>query len=76
MLTLQMLTPIAVTEKAEVTTGWGRGGERQPFITFGYQPKASGKDTAMGRRPDLKAYAWQPGAGRSLIVAYVGAMLA
>ena len=42
-----------------VTTGWERPGRRlgrQPFITFGYRPKASGKDTdglgLRGRRPD------------------------
>ena len=27
MLACEMLTPIAVTEKAEVGTGWGEGGE-------------------------------------------------
>ena len=49
---------------------WPRAGRRQgrhATITFGYQPKASGKDTGQrpwGRRPDLRAYAWQPGAGR------------
>ena len=60
----------------EVTPRWARGhpprGRRQgrhATITFGYQPKASGKDTdrlGSGRRPDLKAYAWQPGAGPML----------
>ena len=38
----------------------GRRQGRHATITFGYQPKASGKDTARlgsGRRPDLKAYA-------------------
>ena len=52
-------TPTAVTEKAEVGRGWGRGGEgvttgstragsaagATALITFGYLPKASGKDT-------------------------------
>ena len=61
-----------------VTTGWERGHPklgrrlgRHASITFGYQPKASGKDTgwAWGRRPDLRATAhaadpWSvPGAG-------------
>ena len=47
--------------------GWGGGGEGVGrarsaagggFITFGYQAKASGKDTgdpSVGRSPDLKA---------------------
>ena len=66
MLAFKMLTPIAVTEKAEVTTGCGGGDDgvttvgrrlgRHASITFGHQPKASGKDTGLvGRRPDLKA---------------------
>ena len=72
MLALEMLSPIAVTETAEVGTRWGGGGNgvgtgwggpgrrlgRHASITFGYQPKASGKDTgdpSVGRRPDLKA---------------------
>ena len=55
MLALEMLSPIAVTETAEVGTGRERGGEgvgtgwgrlgRRASITFGYRPKASGKDT-------------------------------
>ena len=37
----------------------GRRQGRPATITFGYQPKASGKGTGQrGRRPDLKAYAW------------------
>ena len=50
MLALEMLSPIAVTETAEVGTGWERGGEgvttgwgrvgrrlgRHASITFGY----------------------------------------
>ena len=68
MLPSQMRTPIAVTETAGVGTGWGGGGEgvgrarsaagATTLITFGYQPKASGKGTGcdpVGRRPDLKA---------------------
>ena len=76
MLAWEMLSPIAVTETAEVGTGWGGGddgvttglrrghpklGRRlggHASITFGYQAKASGKDTgdpSVGRRPDLKA---------------------
>ena len=68
MLAVEMLSPIAVTETAEVTTGSRRGGDgvarpgrrlgRHASITFGYQAKASGKDTgdpSVGRRPDLKA---------------------
>ena len=37
----------------------GRRLGRRSFITFGYRPKASGKDTgwAWGRRPDLRAIA-------------------
>ena len=48
---------------SEVTPRWARAGRRQgrhATITFGYQPKASGKGTARlgsGRRPDLKATA-------------------
>ena len=46
MLAVEMLSPIAVTETAEVGTGWERGGEgvgtgwgrlgRRASITFGY----------------------------------------
>ena len=39
---------------------WGRRQGRQSTITFGYQPKASGKGTdrlGSGRRPDLRATA-------------------
>ena len=56
MLALEMLSPIAVTETAEVGTGWGGGddgvgrgwggpGRRLGRHAFGYQAKASGKDT-------------------------------
>ena len=47
----------------EVSPRWrgpGRRQGRQATITFGYQPKASGKDTGQrpwGRRPDLRATA-------------------
>ena len=47
----------------EVTRRWrgpGRRQGRQATITFGYQPKASGKGTGQrpwGRRPDLRATA-------------------
>ena len=65
MLAFEMLSPIAVTEKAEVGTGWGRGGEgvttgwervgrrlgRRASITFGYH-----------RRPPARTRAG-PGAG-------------
>ena len=61
MLALEMLSPIAVTETTEVGRGWGRGGNgvgtgspqagaaagAAALITFGYQPKASGKDTGL-----------------------------
>ena len=79
MLALEMLSPIAVTETAEVTTGWGGGGEGVGTGVGGARlynlrlpPKASGKDTgdpSVGRRPDLRATAhaadpWSvPGAG-------------
>ena len=61
MLALEMLSPIAVTEKAEVGTGWERPGRRlgrHAFITFGYLPKASGKDTGWPSwpAPGLKGY--------------------
>ena len=59
MLAFEMLTPIAVTEKAEVGTGWRRGSRRlgrHAFITFGYQPKASGKDTCLGHVPGARIY--------------------
>ena len=67
MLAFQMLSPIAVTEKAEVGTGWGRGGDgvrtarsaagAAALITFGYhrRPPARTRAVAVGRRPDLKA---------------------
>ena len=58
MLALELLSPIAVTEKAGVGTGSPQAGAAAgaaALITFGYQPKASGKDTGCGRRPDLKA---------------------
>ena len=66
-LSLEMLSPIAVTETTKVGTGWGGGddGVRTTRSAAGgarlynlrLPPKASGKDTgwAWGRRPDLKA---------------------
>ena len=55
MLALEMLSPIAVTEKAEVGTGWGRGGDgvrtarsaagAARLYNLRLPPKASGKDT-------------------------------
>ena len=52
MLALEMLSPIAVTETAEVGRGWGRGGvgvgtarSAAGGASLGYQPKASGKYT-------------------------------
>ena len=64
MLALEMLSPIAVTETAEVTTGWGGGRNgvgrarsaagAAALITFGYQPKASGKDTGEWPSPGFK----------------------
>ena len=57
-----------------VRTGWGRVGRRlggQPFITFGYLPKASGKDRGCGRRPYLKADSRAPAEG-GLCWRYVG----
>ena len=72
MLALEMLSPIAVTETTEVGRGWERGGEgvgtgwgrvgrrlgRHASITFGYQAKASGKDTGCGcwPSPGFKGY--------------------
>ena len=60
-LAVQMLSPIAVTETAEVGTGWGRGddgvgtGESAAGAARLYNlrlpPKASGKDTDLGRCP-------------------------
>ena len=76
MLAFEMRTPIAVTETAEVTTGWERGGNGvrttrsaaggRASITFGYyrRPPARTRTWDVARRPDLKADAWQPGAGR------------
>ena len=61
MLALEMLSPIAVTETTE------RGGEG---VGTARRPPARTRAVAVGRRPDLKADAWQPGAGRR------GAMLA
>ena len=69
MLALEMLSPIAVTETAEVTTGWERGGNgvatgwgrvgrrlgRRASITFGYHRRPPARTRARGRRPDLKA---------------------
>ena len=66
MLALEMLSPIAVTETAEVTTGWERG--RDGVTTGGsavggarlynlrLPPKASGKDTGEWPSPGLKGY--------------------
>ena len=64
MLAFEMRTPIAVTEKAEVGTGWERGRPTRSaaggarLYNLRLPPKASGKDTgdlSVGRRPDLKA---------------------
>ena len=65
MLALEMLSPIAVTETAEVGTGWGRGGNgvrttrsavgAAALITFGYHRRPPARTRASGRRPDLKA---------------------
>ena len=71
MLAFEMLTPIAVTEKAEVGRGWGGGGEG---VTTGVTTGGSAagaarlynlrlpteglrqtRAVAVGRRPDLKA---------------------
>ena len=60
MLALEMLSPIAVTETTEVTTGWGGGGEGEDDQVGGWGgspynlrllPKASSKDTDLGRCP-------------------------
>ena len=61
MLALEMLSPIAVTETTEVGTGWGGGddgvgtarsaaGAARPY-NLRLPPKASGKDTDLGRCP-------------------------
>ena len=77
MLALEMLSPIAVTETTEVTTGRRRGGDGwvggwggSP-LSFGYLPKASGKDTGCGRRPYLKGDGRAPAEG-GLCWRYVG----
>ena len=67
-LAVEMLSPIAVTETAEVGRGWERGGNgvgtarsavgAARLYNLRLPPKASGKDTgdpSVGRRPDLKA---------------------
>ena len=58
MLALEMLSPIAVTETAEVGRGWERGGEGvgtarsavggARLYNLRLPPKASGKDTGSG----------------------------
>ena len=67
-LAVEMLSPIAVTETAEVGTGWERGGDgvRTTRSAVGgarlynlrLPPKASGKDTDLGRcpAPGFKGY--------------------
>ena len=57
MLALEMLSPIAVTETAEVGTGWGRGDDGvttggsaaggASLYNLRLPPKASGKDTGL-----------------------------
>ena len=47
-----------------VDTGWV-GGRGRSAYNLRLPPKASGKDGLRGRCPDLKAYAWQPGAGEA-----------
>ena len=64
MLAFQMLSPIAVTEKAEVGTGWGRGGDgvrtarsaagAARLYNLRLPPKASGKDTGTWPAPGFK----------------------
>ena len=67
-LAVEMLSPIAVTETAEVGRGWGGGDDgvgtarsavgAARLYNLRLPPKASGKDTgdpSVGRRPDLKA---------------------
>ena len=68
MLALEMLSPIAVTETTEVTTGWGGGGEgvgtggsaagAARLYNLRLPPKASGKDTGCGcwPSPGCKGY--------------------
>ena len=68
MLALEMLSPIAVTETAEVTTGWERGRDgvgtggsaagAASLYNLRLPPKASGKDTGLGRcpAPGFKGY--------------------
>ena len=58
MLALEMLSPIAVTETAEVGTRWGGGGNGvrttrsaaggASLYNLRLPPKASGKDTGSG----------------------------
>ena len=64
LLPLQMLTPTAVTEKAEVTTGWGGGGNGwvggrggHPYnLRLPTEGLRQGHGLRpLGRRPDLKA---------------------
>ena len=64
MLALEMLSPIAVTETAEVTTGWERGGNgvrttrsaagAARLYNLRLLPKASGKDTGEWPSPGFK----------------------
>ena len=64
-LAVEMLSPIAATETAEVGTGWGGGDDgvatggsavgAARLYNLRLPPKASGKDTgnpSVGRRPD------------------------
>ena len=86
MLALEMLSPIAVTEKAEVGTGSRRGGEgvprpgrrlgRHASITFGYhrRPPARTRAAARGPAPGFKG--WRLTAGLRPKGGYVGAMVA
>ena len=68
MLALEVLSPIAVTETTEVTTGWGRGGDgvttggsaagaaRLYNLRLPTEGLRQGHGLAfVGRRPDLKA---------------------
>ena len=88
------VTPRSPRGDPEVTPRWPRAGRRlgrHSLITFGYQPKASGKDTARlgsGRRPDpyvgpiLAFYVgpilplWSPYLSPMLPLAYLSPMLA
>ena len=61
-LAVEMLSPIAVTETAEVGTGWERGEDDQvggrggsPY-NLRLPPKASSKDTGEWPSPGFKGY--------------------